>query len=80
MEYPASTEGLPKSKLYIRVGDKATRRERNNFKNDLLNHINDEQVFLFDSFNFSEDIAERMIILHILNTIISIVCYVLGMF
>ena len=50
------------------------------FKNDLLNHINDDQVNIFDSESFSEDIKSRMIILHVLNTIVSVICSVLGLF
>lgn len=46
----------------------------------MLNYINDEQVYIFDSFSFSEDIKSRMIILHVLNTIISLICYILGLF
>ena len=41
-EYPPSSEDLPKSKLYVRIGEDIPRAARNNFKNDLLNHINDE--------------------------------------
>ena len=55
-EYPPSSEGLPKSKLYIRMTDNIPREKRNHFKNDLLNHIKDDQVFIFDSFSFSDDI------------------------
>ena len=55
-EYPPSSEGLPKSKLYIRMADNIPREKRNHFKNDLLNHIKDDQVFIFDSFSFSDDI------------------------
>lgn len=62
------------------MADGVTREMRNNFKNDLLNHINDDQVFIFDSFSFSDDISSRMIILHILNSIISFICYLLGLF
>tara|TARA_B110000285_G_C14559084_1_gene352654 strand:- start:144 stop:458 length:315 start_codon:yes stop_codon:yes gene_type:complete len=79
-DYPPSTEDLPKSKLYVRVAEGVSRQARNNFKNDLLNYINDEQVYIFDSFSFSEDIKSRMIILHVLNTIISLICYILGLF
>lgn len=79
-KYPPSTEDLPKSKLYMKVTPGATRQQRNHFKNDLLNYINDDQVYLFDSFSFSEDIEQRMIILQILNFIISVVCYAMGLF
>jgi len=79
-DYPPSTEDLPKSKLYIRVAENISRQVRNNFKNDLMNYINDDQVFIFDSFSFSDDIKSRMIILHVLNTIISLICYILGLF
>ena len=50
------------------------------FKNDLLNRINDDQIYLFDSFSFSEDIKSGMVILQVLNSIISIICYILGLF
>jgi len=79
-EYPPSTEDLPKSKLYVKIAPGVSREERNNFKNDLLNYINDETVYIFDSFSFSEDIKSRMIILQVLNTIISLICYILGLF
>ena len=79
-DYPPSSEDLPKSKLYIRIGENIPRAARNNFKNDLLNHINDEGVFIFDSFSFSEDIKKRMVILQVLNSIISLICYILGLF
>jgi len=79
-DYPPSTEDLPKSKLYIRVAENIIRQFRNYFKNDLMNYINDDQVFIFDSFSFSDDIKSRMIILHVLNTIISLICYILGLF
>jgi hypothetical protein len=62
-KYPPSTEDLPKSKLYMKVAPSVTRQQRNHFKNDLLNYINDDQVYLFDSFSFSEDIESRMVIL-----------------
>lgn len=57
-----------------------SRQSRNTFKNDLLNHINDDQIYIFDSFSFSEDIKSRMVILQVLNTIISVVCYIMGLF
>ena len=79
-EYPPSTHDLPKSKLYVRIADGVSRQARNNFKNDLLNHINDDQIFLFDSFSFSEDIQSRMVILQVLNFIISSICFVMGLF
>jgi hypothetical protein len=79
-DYPPSSEDLPKSKLYVRIGENVSRTARNNFKNDLLNYINDEQVFIFDSFSFSEDIKKRMVILQVLNSIISLICYILGLF
>lgn len=79
-QYPPSTHDLPKSKLYVRLAEGVSRQARNNFKNDLLNHINDDQIFLFDSFSFSEDISSRMVILQVLNSIISIICYVMGLF
>ena len=78
--YPASTEEMPKSKLYIRVSDSVSRHARNTFKNDLLNQINDEQIYIFDSFSFAEDIKTRMVILQVLNSIISIICYIMGLF
>lgn len=62
-EYPPSTEDLPKSKLYVKIAPNVSREARNNFKNDLLNYINDEMVYIFDSFSFSEDIKSRMVIL-----------------
>ena len=79
-QYPASTEDLPKSKLYVKVAPNISRQARNNFKNDLLNHINDENIYIFDSFSFSADIKSRMVILQVLNTIISLICYVMGLF
>ena len=60
---PPSTEDLPKSKLYVKIAPGVSREARNNFKNDLLNYINDETVYIFDSFSFSEDIKSRMVIL-----------------
>lgn len=75
-----SSHDLPKAKLYVRMADGVSREARNIFKNDLLNHINDEQIFIFDSFSFSSDIQARMIILHILNSIISFICYIMGLF
>ena len=79
-EFPASTEDLPKSKLYIKVRPGTNRQVRSVFKNDLLNHINDENVYIFDSFSFSDDIKSRMVILRILNSIILVICYILGLF
>ena len=55
-EYPPSTEDLPKSKLYVKISPTVSREVRNKFKNDLLNYINDESVYIFDSFSFSSDI------------------------
>lgn len=62
-----SKDDLPKTKLYIRMDPETSRDKRNVFKNDLLNYIKDDKVFLFDSASFSDDIEARMIILHILN-------------
>ena len=79
-KYPPSTYDLPKSKLYIKVRDGVSRTDRNHFKNDLLNHINDDEIYLFDSFSFSQDIKKRMVVLQVLNSIISLICYTMGLF
>lgn len=62
------------------MNEEVPRNRRNVFKNDLLNYIKDDKVFLFDSASFSADIKARMIILHILNSIISFICYIFGLF
>ena len=42
--------------------------------------MSDDQVYIFDSFTFSEDIRKRMVILQVLNSVISFICYILGLF
>lgn len=62
-KYPPSSENLPKIKLYVSINDNVSRQAINSFKNDLMNHINDESVYIFDSHSFAEDIKNKMIIL-----------------
>ena len=77
---PKSTFDIPKEKLYIRLSANSTRHERNSLKNNLLNFIKDEQVVVFDSKSFLEDVEEQMVMLDVFNWVISGICFILGLF
>jgi ABC-type antimicrobial peptide transport system permease subunit len=45
-----------------------------------MNYIKEETVIAFDSRSFVEDVNERMVMLDIMNSVISLICFILGLF
>lgn len=71
---------MPKNRLFMKVVANSTRFERGVFMNNLLNFVKDETLLVFDRQSFIEDIDERLILIDVFNTSVSVICFALGLF
>ena len=71
---------IPKRMLYLNIDENASSVERIALINNLIQNSGEENIYVFDTIDFEQDIDVNLSIIRIFNIVISVILFIIALF